>query len=110
MQCPVDLTRLNLRQSGTVQYAGCPSCNGVWFGPRHLATLDLPENLRARSLKALAAGRGLGDSMSRRCADCGKTLRAATIENVNVDLCPECGGAWLGESVFKDVLAWYQQR
>ena len=110
MLCPVDSARMNQLQSGTVQYEGCPSCSGVWFGPRHLATLDLPAHLRPRSLKALALMQGKPGGKIRYCDDCDKTLLAATIENVAVDICPSCGGAWLDASVFGSVLSWYEER
>ena len=111
MLCPMHRIAMLSQQSGGVQFECCSTCNGVWFGPRHLLTLDLPPNLYPKGLRAfaLASSQAL-PSPAAACDDCGKDLLSATIEGVGVNICPSCGGAWLPAMEFERVLAWYEGR
>jgi Zn-finger nucleic acid-binding protein len=111
MLCPTDKTAMLSQQREDVQYECCPTCNGVWFGPRHLLTLDLPPDLYPKGLKAFALANGQAhDTEVTVCHDCGTGLLNVTIEGIGVDICPSCGGAWLPAKEFDRVLAWYEER
>ena len=111
MLCPVHRLDMYSRQSGDVRFESCATCNGAWFGPRHLLTLDLPRNLYPKALKAFAQANGQALSPPVPvCHDCRAQLRGARIESVHVAICPTCGGVWLAASEFDGVLAWYEKR
>lgn len=44
------------------------------------------------------------DTESMACPDCAVTLTAETVNGVQVDRCPDCGGVWLDSGEF-EVLA-----
>ena len=68
----------------------CPQCEGVWFDPGELSR---------------AVGKRLGDYLTKHigtksdsqlvCPRCGGLMDLEYAEDVEVDACIKCGGAWL---------------
>ena len=90
-RCWVKMEKEKLKVFGpNIEVDVCPKCSGTWFDPGELSR---------------AIGKKLGDYLTKRigtktesqlvCPRCGGLMDLEYAEEVEVDSCIECGGAWL---------------
>jgi Zn-finger nucleic acid-binding protein len=69
----------------------CPTCGGIWLDPGELNRL-----LRDRKLSQyLTKHIGTQSKSQLVCPSCGWLMDIETAEDVDVDVCLNCGGVWL---------------
>ena len=69
----------------------CPKCQGIWFDNN-----ELEKVLGTRKLDSLLTKRTGTESRSKLiCPRCGGVMDLEYAENVEIDVCPDCHGAWL---------------
>nr|CBH37461.1 hypothetical membrane protein, PAS fold family [uncultured archaeon] len=70
----------------------CPKCQGIWFDNN-----ELEKVLGTRKLDSLLTKRtDTEESRSKLiCPRCGGVMGLEYAENVEIDVCPDCHGAWL---------------
>ena len=93
MHCPVDNTRLILRE--TERYAGyvCEECRGVWLTLRHFHAIDYARNFSYEEFsQALVTAPKVFTSLRCPCG-CGTLVRANWLDEP-LFWCPSCQGAW----------------
>lgn len=90
-RCWVPMVKERLPVFGPdIEVDRCPECGGVWFDPGELSR---------------AVGRRLGGYLTKSvgvksesqlvCPRCGGLMDLERVADVEVDVCIECGGAWL---------------
>jgi Zn-finger nucleic acid-binding protein len=97
LRCPDDGHLLRTTNQTPVPFATCRHCDGLWFSyeaihSRKRATLPAGSQVKRKSL----AGQG-----NRKCPQCANKLQPEEVEDVVIDVCPECGGVWLDRGKYK---------
>jgi len=97
LRCPDDGHLLRGNDQRPVPFATCRYCDGLWFSRDAInsrARAELPE--RGGPSRKRPAVNG-----SRKCPQCAAILTPETIEDVVIDVCPECEGVWLDRRKYK---------
>ena len=69
----------------------CPKCQGIWFDNN-----ELKKVLGNRKLAEYLTKHVGTESMSKlKCPRCGAMMDLEYAEDVEIDVCPDCHGAWL---------------
>ena len=99
-QCPrcyEEMKKENMSVFGPdIEVDTCPKCGGTWFDPGELGR---------------AIGKTLGDYLTKHigtksesqliCPRCGSLMDLEYADDVEVDSCLKCGGAWLDADELK---------
>jgi Zn-finger nucleic acid-binding protein len=75
----------------------CRHCDGLWF------TRDAIESKKAAILPERTARnrRRAPANDSRACPQCSLKLEPERVDEVVLDVCPQCGGVWLDHGEYK---------
>jgi Zn-finger nucleic acid-binding protein len=127
LTCGVPMTH---RVYDGIEYEQCAACDANWFDAGELglilrsAGLDFHEGALRRQVALPSTCRFCqtehadGEYRCRRCQralglQCprdGRPMLIASVEALELDLCPHCGGIWLDGEEFNRLLGWLQQR
>lgn len=103
MKCPRDGQALAGYTYKKVPLDCCPYCNGAWLDKSELAQITQKSKDIFTDLDSM-------ESLPRsrlKCPKCGVDLAVTYYtkkKDVEVDLCPQCGGIWLDTDELKDIL------
>jgi Zn-finger nucleic acid-binding protein len=107
-----------------VEYDECPDCNAQWFDAgelrqilasaglqfeerRLLSDLHLPEQCRSCNHQAQSGEvqcRFCQEPLGRSCPRDGRPMLIASLDDIELDLCPGCGGLWFDGEEFSRLL------
>ena len=95
LQCPRCWVMLNKEEvelfGPNVIIDVCPKCQGIWFDIN-----ELEKVLGTQKLDSLLTKRTGTESKSKlKCPRCGAMMDLEYAEDVEIDVCPDCHGAWL---------------
>ncbi len=100
--CPGCGGQLRQVAIGPATIDGCDACGGCWFDGEELKQVAaLPgEPLEAMEMEfgaGLSASSGGGSGKCPRCKEPLQVKRLKQARDVDLDVCPSCGGMWLDE-------------
>lgn len=109
MQCPRDQSELTIRDTeGHVGFL-CPTCKGAWLPSKYLQSIEYMRVFSyaefLSSFSKLAVGNGLMSCPS----GCGH-LHQVKSNDIALDWCPKCQGAWFDRGAITELLARFQLR
>jgi Zn-finger nucleic acid-binding protein len=97
LRCPDDGHLLQANDKGAVAYATCRHCDGLWFTKEAIESKK-PATLPGRS----NPNRGnVLPKHGRACPQCAIKLEPVNVDDVVIDVCPQCGGVWLDHGEYK---------
>ena len=96
---------------GAITFEACSRCHGLWFLPGQLAAPELASGfVPPHEHAAPAAAGGIpSDVLQRECGWCRLPLSSRRIGEVELDICPRCGGVWLDAGEFEHAAAFYRR-
>jgi len=90
-----------------MKYEACPHCRGLWVSPETLAAPNPPAFVLFKNLPGIEPVEDEGTG-PRTCEVCRLTLVPRDVNGTTIDVCPRCGGIWLGAGEFDRVAEWYR--
>ena len=110
MKCPACFNELTETKLGSVSVDVCKGgCAGIWFDAFELQKVDEQEEISDEWLLDIErdAAVHLDSSLKRACPRCdGIKLKRhffSAKRQIDVDLCPGCGGYWLDAGEFEKI-------
>lgn len=95
-RCDIHEQDLELVMVGEVEVDQCKSCLGIWFDPNEVPELVSKDDLG--ELKLTGKAMGVRTVLPLTCPRDGTTMEKVNdirVADVQLDICPECGGRWL---------------
>ena len=93
--CPIDEKPLSLNHTDRLDVMSCGACKGAWLPATsagtllaRLASATPPQQKFFDKVKAE------GHPSSLECLECGTELLTVEHRDVDIDVCPDCGGIW----------------
>ncbi len=111
--CPVcgqQMQRFNYAINTGVFLDRCPQKHGIWLDPGELEQVQIVMEEFDREYDMASSEEAPEVHGAKVCPRCDVPLAEFTYENVTLDRCPKCGGAWLdGEELAEVVATQHQQ-
>jgi Zn-finger nucleic acid-binding protein len=111
-RCPRDGLPLALHTHGEASLHACDACHGFW-----ISGAQREQWMQLHPAAPLAATRRGPKPGQRRkfaaihCPACACTrLLIRKVEDVEIDVCPQCRGLWLDAGELERVIAWHRRR
>jgi len=88
MKCPRDKAAMMFTDDGKRMANRCPDCSGLLLGAEEVGTALGDGSAAAARIASLPQGK-------LACPHDGTAMRTLVHQDVEIDLCPDCGALWL---------------
>jgi|GEM_PF-1890113 len=112
MNCPIDDAELQAREENGIAYRSCGECHGMFFTKDELLGCLKAGNVEAVIPTEPSVGFEVTQKVIKRvCPSCkSATMLDKLLDDVAIDICPDCKGVWLDAGELKKIVARHRRK